>query len=107
MYFVDNEATHYDDVVVDVTMSKIMMTMIMCPWWRYHNIFANCFIHKIKKTQNSVRITYNSNCAKLLIYILPFSPGILYFTIKPPIQINASLVIQDNYTYMYFVLYVF
>ena len=49
MYFVDNEATHYDDVVVDVTMSKIMMTMIMCPWWRYHNIFANCFIHKIKK----------------------------------------------------------
>ena len=29
MYFVDNEATHYDDVVVDVTMSKIMMTMIM------------------------------------------------------------------------------
>ena len=29
MYFVDNEATHYDDVVVDVTMSKILMTMIM------------------------------------------------------------------------------
>ena len=29
MYFVDNEATHYDDAVVDVTMSKILMTMIM------------------------------------------------------------------------------
>ena len=29
MYFVDNEATHCDDVVVDVTMSKILMTMIM------------------------------------------------------------------------------
>ena len=27
MNFVDNEATHYDDV--DVTMSKIMMTMII------------------------------------------------------------------------------